>query len=87
MSHVNKVVGDDPESHLSLHSIGPVVAATCQSVPSLDHADPAFASRPPLRLNQRCFSSLRRSSLRALRLGSETCFTPRACAPSSFARE
>src|SRR5271157_5659400 len=47
-SHVNEVVGDDPQSHPSLHSIGPVVAATCQPVPPLDHADPAFTSRAPL---------------------------------------
>src|SRR5271157_5568672 len=47
-SHVNEVVGDDPEPHPSLHSIGPVVAATCQPVPPLDHADPAFTSRAPL---------------------------------------
>src|SRR5271157_5383300 len=46
-SHVNEVVGDDPEPHPSLHSIGPVVAATCQPVPPLDHADPAFTSRAP----------------------------------------
>src|SRR5271157_4387657 len=47
-SHVNEVVGDDPEPHPSLHSIGPVVAATRQPVPPLDHADPAFTSRAPL---------------------------------------
>src|SRR5271167_2622698 len=47
-SHVNEVVGDDPQSHPSLHSIGPVVAATRQPVPPLDHADPAFTSRAPL---------------------------------------
>src|SRR5271157_935856 len=47
-SHVNEVVGDDPEPHPSLHSISPVVAATRQPVPPLDHADPAFTSRAPL---------------------------------------
>src|SRR5271157_2389502 len=43
-SHVNKVVGDDPESHPSPHSIAPVVAATRQPVPPLDHADSAPGS-------------------------------------------
>src|SRR5271157_2860398 len=46
-SHVNEVVGDDPEPHPSLHSISPVVAATRQPVPPLEHADPAFTSRAP----------------------------------------
>src|SRR5271157_1225746 len=46
-SHVNEVVGDDPQSHPSPHPVGPVVAATRQPVPPLDHADPAFTSRAP----------------------------------------
>src|SRR5271157_5322106 len=47
-SHVNEVVGDDPEPHPSPHPVGPMVAATCQPVPPLDHAGPAFTSRAPL---------------------------------------
>src|SRR5271157_3283881 len=47
-SHVNEVVGDDPEPHPSPHPVGPMVAATCQPVPPLEHADPDFTSRAPL---------------------------------------
>src|SRR5271166_1332720 len=47
-SHVDEVVGDGPQSHPSPHPVGPVVAATRQPVPPLDHADPAFTSRAPL---------------------------------------
>src|SRR5208283_3720484 len=47
-SHVNEVVGDDPQSYPSPHAIGSVVATTRQPMPPLDHADPAFTSRAPL---------------------------------------
>src|SRR5271157_1122095 len=47
-SHVDEVIGDDPESHPSPHSVGSVVAATRQPMPPLDHADSAFTSRAPL---------------------------------------
>src|SRR5271157_572594 len=47
-SHVDEVIGDDPQPHPSPHSVGSVVAATRQPVPPLDHADPAFTSGAPL---------------------------------------
>src|SRR5258708_16132418 len=48
MAHRDEVVTDDAKTHPDFHTIMSLVAAAVQSMPPLEHTNPAFASGSPL---------------------------------------
>src|SRR4051794_1307929 len=44
---VHEIVGDDAESHPASDAIGAMVPTASQTMPSLEHADAAFAANAP----------------------------------------
>ncbi len=86
LSDIDEVIGDHTQTYPPPHPFHSVVAASRQSMTPLHYADPTFASRAPHCpcLNHRRFCSLRRSSLRVLRLGIVTYLTPISFTASSW---